>query len=389
MTTPPGLLGTLKNVVQCPEPQASQGACGEGSLIGHTEVAAGAGSHPFWDAGKVYLTGPYKGQPFGLSVVTPAKAGPFNLGNVVVRAAIHVDRNTSVLTVVSDPFPQIIDGVPLRIKTVSVTIDRPGFMFNPTNCAQRAVTGTIASVQGASVGVSSPFAVAGCANLPFKPSFAASTQAKTSKANGASLFVKVGSGPGQANIAKTRIVFPKQLPARLTTLQKACVDKVFDTNPAACPAGSIIGTAIAHTPVLANPLVGPLYLVSHGGAAFPDAVIVLQGEGIQLYLDGNTNIKKGITSSTFNSVPDAPISTFEVTLPEGPHSAFATNIPTKAKGDMCGQALTMPTTLTGQNGAVITQNTKIGVTGCPKTKIKKKKAGKTNKPSHRNGKGGK
>ena len=372
VTTPPGLLGVLKSVVQCPEPQAAQGTCGENSLIGHTEVAAGAGSHPFWVQGRVYLTGPYGGAPFGLSVVTPAKAGPFNLGNVIVRAAIHVDRNTSALTVVSDPLPQIIDGVPLRIQTVNVTIDRPGFMFNPTNCNQQAITGIISSAQSTSAGVSSPFAVAGCAGLPFKPSFKVSTQAKTSKANGASLTVRVGSSAGQANIAKVRVTLPKQLPARLTTLQKACTEAQFNTNPAGCPVASDVGMATAVTPLLAHPLTGPAYLVSHGGAAFPDVVFVLQGEGILLYLDGNTNIKKGITTSTFNSVPDAPISTFQTTFPEGPHSVLATNIPAKAKNSMCGQALTMPTTITGQNGAVTTQTTKISVTGCPKAKKKAK-----------------
>jgi hypothetical protein len=314
----------------------------------------------------VYLTGPYQGAPFGLSIVTPAKAGPFNLGNVIVRAKIEVDRNTSALRVTSDPLPQIIDGVPLRIQTVNATIDRPGFMFNPTNCAQQAIVGTITSAQGTSAGVASPFAVAGCANLPFKPSFKAGTQAKTSKANGASLTVRVGSGAGQANIAKVRVVLPKQLPARLTTLQKACTEKQFNVDPAGCPPESDVGSATAVTPLLAHPLTGPAYLVSHGGAAFPDVVFVLQGEGITLYLDGNTNIKKGITTSTFNSVPDAPISSFVTTFPEGPHSVLATNIPANAKGSLCGQKLTMPTTITGQNGAVVTQTTKIVASKCPK-----------------------
>jgi hypothetical protein len=377
VTTPPGLLGVLKSVVQCPEPQAGKGECGPQSLIGHTEVAAGAGSHPYWVPGSVFLTGPYGGGPFGLSIVTPAVAGPFNLGNVIVRGAIHVNPNTSALTVVSDPLPQIIDGAPLRIKTVSVTIDRPGFMFNPTNCSQQAIVGTVSSAQGSATNVSSSFAAANCAALPFKPSFKASTQAKTSKADGASLAVKVGSSAGQANIAKVRVILPKQLPARLTTLQKACTEAQFNTNPAGCPPGSAVGSATAVTPVLAHALTGPAYLVSHGGAAFPDLVFVLQGEGIVLYLDGNTNIKKGITSSTFNSVPDAPISTFETVFPEGPHSVLATNIPAKTKGSMCAQKLTMPTAITGQNGAVVKQTTKIAVTSCLKAKKKKAKRAAT------------
>src|SRR4029077_16291741 len=237
------------------------------------------------------------------------------------------------------------------------------------------VTGTIGSTQGASVAVASPFAASGCASLPFKPVFTASTQARTSKANGASLVVTVRSAAGQANIGKVSLQLPKQLPARLTTLQKACTEPQFNANPAGCPQASNIGIAKAVTPVLNTPLTGPAYLVSHGGAAFPDVMFVLQGEGIQVDLDGKTQIKKGVTYSRFETIPDAPIGTFETVLPEGPHSALGTDIPAKAKGNMCGQSLTMPTTIVGQNGAQIVQTTKIAVTGCPKV-VKKAKAKK-------------
>jgi hypothetical protein len=379
-TMPPGLEANLQSVPQCPEPQASNGECSEASRIGEATASAGPGPDPFWvRGGRVYLTGPYEGAPFGLSIVVPAIAGPFNLGNVIERAGISVDPNTAQAIVTGD-FPTIKDGIPLDVRTVNVTLDRPGFVFNPTNCTPSAVNAVLESTTSAFAGVSSPFNVANCAALPFKPSFATSTQAKTSKANGASLTAKVGSSTGQANIAKVRVLFPKQLPARLTTLQKACTEAQFNINPAGCPAASAIGTATAVTPILAHPLTGPAYLVSHGGAAFPDVVFVLQGEGLKLYVDGNTNVKKGITSSTFNSGPDAPISKFETVLPEGPHSVLATDIPAKAKGSMCQQKLTMPTTITGQNGAVKTQNTKITVTGCPKAKkTKAKKAGKKKK----------
>jgi hypothetical protein len=383
VTTPPGLLAIIKNVPQCPEPQASTGQCSPASEIGEATTAAGPGASPYWiKGGKVYLTGPYGGAPFGLSIVVPAIAGPFNLGTngapIVVRARVAIDQHTAQAIVTSDPLPKILQGVPLDIRTVNVTINRHEFMFNPTNCSSLTVAGIVTSADGAIAEKSSPFHAANCANLTFKPSFKATTQAKTSKANGASLTVKVGSSKGQANIAKVRVILPKQLPARLTTLQKACTEAVFNTNPASCPAASVVGTATAVTPVLAHPLAGPAYLVSHGGAAFPDLVFVLQGEGILLYLDGNTNIKKGITTSTFNSVPDAPISTFETVFPQGPHSVLATNIPVRAKGSMCKQSLAMPTVITGQNGAVVTQTTKITVIGCPK-KFKAKKVGKKKK----------
>jgi hypothetical protein len=261
---------------------------------------------------------------------------------------------------------------------VNVSIDKAGFIFNPTNCSQLHVTGTVSGdmpdgSQGAAAPGSSPFAVAGCKNLPFKPKFTAITQAKTSKPAGAYLHVKVASSPGQANIAKVKVNLSTQLPSRLSTLQKACIAAVFEANPANCPAGSVVGTGTAVTPILKNALTGPAYLVSHGNAAFPDLEIVLQGEGITLILDGSTQIKKGITSSIFRSVPDAPISTFDLVLPEGPHSALTAN------GGLCKSKLNMPTALTGQNGAVIKQTTKIAVSGCRKHKASKPKNHKKGK----------
>ena len=379
LTTPPGLLGMLSSVPLCGEPQAAQGTCQDGSQIGTATAGAGAGSAPFAVSGPVYLTGPYNGAPFGLSVAIPAVAGPFDFGTVVVRSAIYVDPHTAQITVVSDPLPQMVDtsqtdsGVPVALQNVSVDIDRPGFIFNPTSCNPLSVTGALSSNQGASEAVSSPFQVGGCQGLAFEPSFAVSTQAKASKAYGASLAVKVASGPGQANIAKVDVSLPKQLPSRLTTLQKACTEAQFAANPAGCPAGSFVGVATAVTPVLNVPLTGPAILVSHGGAAFPDLVLVLQGQGVTIELVGNTDIKNGITYSKFETVPDAPVSTFELNLPESPHSILGTNLPEKANYNLCGQTLTMPTTITAQDGAQVTQQTKITVTGCPAVKIIKTK----------------
>jgi hypothetical protein len=368
VTTPPGLLGILRGVEQCPEPQASQGTCGANSLIGHATTGAGAGSHPFYVQGQVFLTGPYKGAPFGLSVVVPAVAGPFNLGTIVVRAAISIDPHTAQITVTSDPLPTRIDGIPLQVKTVNVNIDRSGFMFNPTDCEPLSVGGALSSVPGASASVSSRFQAANCAALPFKPVFSVSTQAATSKHNGASLVVKGAFPAGNANIHSVAVTLPVQLPARLTTIQQACTEAAFNVNPASCPAGSNIGTATASTPILAGPVMGPVYLVSHGGAAFPDVVAILQGEGVTVELTGSISIKHNITSSTFATVPDAPITSFALTLPEGPHSGLAAVVPTKAKGSLCGQSLAMPFTITGQNGAVVKENNKIAVTGCPRAK---------------------
>jgi hypothetical protein len=356
----------LSHVTLCEEPQAAQGACSPASQIGTVSASAGAGSHPFWVSGPVFLTGPYKGAPFGLSVAIPAKAGPFNLGTVVRRAALNVDPSTSALTITSDPLPQIIDGVPLRVQTVNVTVDKSQFMFNPTNCAAKQITATLASAQGASAQVSSPFAAGGCKNLPFNPGFKVSTRAPGSKKKGTSLDVKVTSAAGQANIHSVSVSLPKQLPSRLTTIQQACPEATFAANPATCPVGSLVGIATGTTPVLPVPVSGPAYLVSHGGAAFPNLELVLQGEGVRVDLTGNINIKHGITSSTFANIPDVPISSFDLRLPEGKYSALTPN------GNLCAKPLTMPTTLVGQNGRRLVRSTKIAVAGCPKAKTNSK-----------------
>jgi hypothetical protein len=359
-------------VTLCPEPQASVGACPPESQIGRTTVTAGLGPNPFTPPeGKVFITGPYKGAPFGLSIVSPAVAPPFDLGTVVVRSTINIDRNNASLTINSDPLPLRLRGIPLQLQHINVIVERPGnqeFQFNPTNCEPMKITGTLTGAQGATYPASSNFQVQNCASLPFKPKLTASTQGNASKGNGASLTVKVEAARGHANIGKTRLVLPIALPSRLTTIQKACRDSVFEANPAACDEGSNIGSAIARTPVLKNPLTGPAYLVSHGNASFPDVEFVLQGEGITLVLDGQTDIKKGITTSTFNALPDAPVTTFETTLPEGPHSALTSNVPLSKKFSLCGTKLVMPTTITGQNGAIVKQETNIAVTGCKKAK---------------------
>ncbi len=373
MRLPPGLAALLSSVTLCPDDQAEAGTCGEDSLIGHATATAGLGSQPFTETGgRVYITGPYGKAPFGLSVVIPTHAGPFDFGNVVTRSSLFIDKETAAVTITS-ALPTMVNttttktGVPVQLKQIHVTVDRPGFQFNPTNCTPKTIDGTVGGSQGGSAAVSSAYQVANCASLPFGPQLSATAGGKGSKANGIGLKVKVTSaGLGQANIAKVFLTLPKALPSRLTTIQKACPDSVFNANPASCSEGSNIGKATIHTPVLREPLSGPAYLVSHGNAAFPDVEFVLQGEGIELILDGKTDIKNGITYSRFESTPDAPFTTFETELPAGPHSALTANVPAKENYSLCKTKLVMPTEITGQNGAVIKQETKIGLTGCVK-----------------------
>ncbi len=373
MHLPAGVAALLAHVTPCPEPQAALNQCGPESLIGQSIAGAGVGPDPVQLPGTVYLTGPYERAPFGLAVVTPAVAGPFNLGDVTVRSRINVDPHTAQVTITSDPFPTFVKGVPVDLKQINVQVNRPDFEYNPTNCNPMSIEGTLTGSEGANANVSSPFQVSGCQNLPFKPGVTATTKGKTSKADGASLSLKFRSTTGEAHVAKTILTIPATLPARLTTIQKACVASVFETNPASCPEGSDIGTAVVHTPVLESPLTGPIYLVSHGNAAWPDAELVLQGEGITVILDGQTAIKKGVTTSSFESVPDAPFESVEATLPEGPHSALTTNLPLKDRYSLCGQHLTIPTALTGQNGTAVNETVKVSVQGCAAVKASKAK----------------
>ncbi len=384
VSLPPGLIAKLAGVGRCSEGalQAAKenpsGAaeivspsCPAASEVGSVEASSGVGSDPLFLPGKAYLTGPYKNAPLGLAVIVPAVAGPFDFGNVVVRTALYIDPSDAHVTAISDPFPTIvdakgadgqIDGIQPRLRSVLVKIDRPEFTLNPSSCDTKQILGTLTSTQGVQSNVSSRFQVGGCRELKFAPKFSVKTSGHTSKADGASLFTRVAypQGPAgtYANIARVKVDLPKALPSRLTTLQKACTSAQFDSNPAGCPSASVVGYAKATTPILNVPLAGPAYFVSHGNEAFPQLILLLQGEGISIDLVGDTLIKHGITSSTFKAVPDAPVSNFELNLPQGAFSALSAN------GNLCTQKLVMPTEFVAQNGATLSQNTHIEVEGC-------------------------
>ncbi len=433
---PPGLSGVLSGVELCPEPRANEGLCGEGSKVGEATISVGVGNQPFTvTGGKFYLTGPYNGSgactvgqsgcaPFGLTFEVPAKAGPFDLENtannhpacdcVVVRGKIELNPLTSAITITSDPpgspdsIPTSIEGIPLEIQHINATTTRGNFQFNPTNCSKMALEGTVGLSEGGTSTISTPFQVTNCAALKFEPKFSVSTSAKTSRTDGASLTAKltypsVPQGT-EADIAKVKVELPGQLPSRLTTLQKACTATQFEANPAGCPAASKIGYATVHTPLIPVPLQGPAIFVSHGGEAFPSLTLVLQGYGITIDLVGTTDIKNGVTSTTFKTVPDQPFSSFELTLPEGPYSALTTTgslcsltktvtvkrkvtvrvhgrrkAITRSVKQAAPATLAMPTEFIAQNGAEIHQDTPITVTGCPPTRAKAVKKAKQHK----------
>jgi hypothetical protein len=398
VTLPPGVIGITAGVTKCGEAEvhaaeAGTGGCPEASRLGTATAAAGAGSDPYWQSGGVYLTGAYAGAPFGLAIVVPANAGPYHLGNIVVRARIEINKETTQVTTISNPLPQMVDGVPLRVQTVNVALEREKFTFNATRCAGgQSITGTISSTGGANASESTSYGASGCASMPFAPSLSAFTRGRASKLDGEALTIRGSAKQGpfepggaeESNIRKLDLQLPGKLPSRNETLQKACTEAQFAANPAGCPAASDIGTMEVHTPVLTAPLVGPIYLVSHGGAAFPDTEVILQGEGVEIVLDGKTQIKKGITYSHFETVPDAPFSSFEVKLPEGRYSILGTNIPERLDYNLCGQSIKMPVSMEAQSGKTLSETVTVAVQGCKaaKAKAKAKKTTKGKKASH-------
>jgi hypothetical protein len=351
---PQGLLPLLGNVRRCPEPQAQQGDCLPASRIGSMDIAAGAGSHPFHFSSGVFLTGPYKGAPFGLAIVVPAVTGPFDLGRVVVRASVLVDPRTARLTISADPFPQVLGGIPLRLQGLELTTtERPGFFTTPTSCRKQEVTGTAVDEAGDSASLSTPFFVADCGDLRFSSRVSASTEGHGSRRGGVALRLAIHNGRGrQANLRSVAIGFPPQLSPRLSAIQGACPAATFAAGAELCPPTSVIGTASIQSPVFDTPFEGSAYLVSRGKEALPRIVLILNAEGTTLELVGSLSLsKKGTLSAAFDDLPDAPISSFVLTLPKGPHSALGANFLRGAGAPLCGRGIRVTLSLSGYNGA--------------------------------------
>jgi hypothetical protein len=355
---PAGLVGAIPTVTQCTEAQASTNTCPATSQIGSATAISGSGPTPYsFGNGVVYLTGPYNGAPYGLSIVVPAVAGPFNLGLVTTRATINVDPKEARV-IVKSVLPTIVGGIPIRLRGINVAINKQGFLFNPTSCGPLATESLFTSTLGATHSASSPLQLANCNALSFKPSFKAKASGKTSRENGVSLETTINQPAGQANMRSVVVTLPKQLPSRQSTLKQACPEATFAGNPYLCPKGSFVGGARANTPTLPGKLQGPAIFVSHGGAAFPDLDLVLEANGVRVIVKGNTAIKNGITTTSFLTNPDVPVSSVTVNLPTGAHSALG------AVGNICTTPLYMPTVITGQNGGVVKQRTKISVGNC-------------------------
>lgn len=347
---PKGLLAKLAGVPACSDAAAASGTCGAESLIGSVKVGAGAGPTPFYVRnGRAYLTGPYKGAPLGLDFVVPAVAGPIDLGLVNVRAGLFIDPVTTQAAVRSDRLPSILQGIPLRIRSVELGIDRPGFTLNPTSCDPSSLGSSVVSTEGATARLSDRFQAAGCGALAFAPKLALSVKGKTRRAAHPAFKAVLTPPPGQANISRAAVSLPPTEFLENAHIRTVCTRAQYNAGPgggAECPAASIYGKAKAWTPLLDRPLEGPVYLRS-SDHKLPDLVASLNGQ-IHIDLDGRIDSVHKRIRNTFEMVPDAPVSRFVLEMQGGKKGLLVNNT------QLCKTTPRGTAVFTGQNGKRVT-----------------------------------
>jgi hypothetical protein len=376
---PNGLLGRIATVPRCPNDLADLGACPRETEIGRVNALAGPGAEPLALEGQVYLTEAYNNAPFGLSIVVPTagQAGPFDLGKAVTRAGIYVDPTDAHVTVKSGPLPTIIQGIPVRLRQATVTIDRSGFMFNPTGCAPSTIFVNVASLEGAMAALTAPFRVAGCSALVMKQRLALRLTGKSQFTDGKhpGISAMLTDGGGGTNLKKVVTKLPLSLALDPDNAQELC--KPEQRLARACPAKSIVGQARA-TSVLPDPLTGPVYFVeatrrSASGRVirtFPNLWIPLSSDGVTIDVTASSSVDSlGRLVTTFDALPDAPVRTFQLTINGGKHGIIVVS----GKPGVCDRSRVVDTQFTGQNGKVLELPVTTSVNGC-KPKIKKMSA---------------
>jgi len=380
VSTPPGFLAALRGVAICPEgalavalaksgkQELASPSCPAASQVGTTTIGAGAGPQPFYvKTGRIYLTGPYKGGPASLAFVVPAVAGPFDLGVQVVRTALQIDPRTGQVTAKADPIPKILDGVPLQVRDVRVDLDRPSFALNPTSCEPMAIKAQVSGASGALANLDSRFQVGGCEKLAFKPNLKIQLHGGTRRAAYQRLEATVTypGGSGYANIARAAVTLPHSSFLAQEHIRTVCTRVQFAAK--ACPAGSIYGHATAITPLLDQPLTGPVYLRSSSNP-LPDLVAALRGpdaQPVEVEVAGRTDSKGGGIRNTFDLVPDAPVSRFDLKLFGGKKSLIVNS------RDLCkGRKQLATVRLKAHNGMTRNFRTAVG-NDCGRKKGKK------------------
>jgi hypothetical protein len=380
LDAPQGLLGKLAGVPYCPQSaldaaaaksgkqEESSASCPSASEVGSVVAGAGAGPTPYYAQGKVYLAGPYKGAPLSLAIVTPATAGPFDLGTIVVRTALQVNPKTAQITAVSDPLPTILEGIPLDVRSVQVKLDRPGFILNPTSCEPTSFSGQLTSTLGQTVGMSNRFQVGNCESLGFKPNLRLRLKGETKRDKYQQLTATLTARPGDANIAGASVRFPQSIFLAQEHIRTICTRVQFAAD--SCPPGSVYGRAEAVTPLLDKPLTGPVYLRSSDNV-LPDLVAALRGpddQPVEIELVGRTDSKNRGLRNTFDVVPDAPVSKFTLRMLGGKKSLLVTS------RNICLRKEKAVVKMRGQNG--MTRNFRPVIQAACKKKQKQPRRGK-------------
>lgn len=383
---PPGLTGKLAGIVRCSEgaiavargktgrQELANPSCPASSQVGHLLAGAGIGSSLTYVPGKLYLAGPYGGAPFSVVVVTPAVAGPFDAGNVVLRQALQLDPSTARVTIDaanSDPIPRILKGVPLRLRDLRLFVDRPNFILNPTNCEPSAITAGTTGVGPELPGVGEVFSTrtarfqaSNCAALSFKPKLALSLKGKTTRGGHPALRATMTARPGDANIGRVSVVMPPSAFIDQAHISNPCTRVQFAVGQ--CPPGSVLGRARAVTPLLDQPLEGPVYFRSNGGERdLPDIVVDLNGEAhITLvgFIDSVQRKGIGRIRTIFQTVPDAPVTKFVLALKGGRRGLLQNS------RNLCAGKQVARVQMNAQNGRRKTSRQPIKIVGCRKAK---------------------
>ncbi len=370
-TMPPGLTASLRGITYCPDGAIAAAAeklgraeqlapsCPQSSSIGTSNVAAGPGSHPFHAVGRMYLAGPFKGAPLSVVAITPALAGPYDYGTVVVRVAIDVDPTDAHVIAVSDTVPKIIGGIPIRMRSIQVNIDKPSFMINPTNCSPSSVGSQGIGDEGTVTDFSSYFQAVNCATLPFKPSMTMKQlggRKATRRAANPALLLEMRTRNGDANIKSLSVTLSSAFEIDQRHLGNICSEKELAATE--CAGRSPIGRATTTTPLLDEPLSGPVYAVS-GSGGLPRLAFILNGQVDLVPRADTTTVKGGRLQTTAPVVPDAPIGDFKLTIFGGKRGYLVNT------RDICRQAPVTQLVFTGQNGKVVKTSASIK-TACSK-----------------------
>jgi hypothetical protein len=357
---PKGLLARISDIdTLCPDAQARAGTCGEASRIGTVTTAAGPGPSPFAVRGSVYLGDAYKGAPFSLAIVVPVKAGPFDLGTVVIRSAIFFDRHTAELDIVTDPLPTILEGIPLQVRLVNVLIDRPGFMVNPTNCKPKRISAEVQATTGRVATPSVRFQVGNCGSLDFEPrlSLRVGKAGATQAGRSTPLIATLRMPRGHANIGAVSVSLPRVLNARLPVVNSACTPAQYEANDCA---RARVGSAVAVSPLLDEPLRGSAYFVRNRPRGLPDLVVALRGQ-VDFDLVGRVTIPRSNRLGTMFNPPDVPVSRFTLKLTTGRNGPVGTaeNLCTRK-----ARRATARVIMRGQNGDAIRSSRRLEIRGC-------------------------